>query len=182
MTIEDFRDGIRILILLQRVKDGGHNRPDYHAHKRLVNGREQYEKELDRLRQLRASKEDPSKWRIYSSVNRRNIEKGIRNFKQDMLEADYYDEASRHQFYMDITNRWHGAIMKPNTATEKRFLIDVDYNEGDSKDAAQTILELVTTILLDYPTTNGHHFIVEPYNPALTPELEVKKDALIYVE
>lgn len=182
MTKEDFRDGWRMLILLQRVKDGGHNRPDYHAKKIITNGVGEYEQALGVLRKTRAQAPDPELFRIYSSVNKRNIEKAIRYFKYDMLDADYYGDADRHKFYSDIKNRWTGAFMKPQARAETRFLVDVDYDEGDSKEETEHMLKQITTILLDYPTKKGHHFITEPFNPGLTPSLEIKKDALIWIE
>lgn len=177
------RYGHRVIMLIQRAKDGGHNRPDYHAHKLLVKDEGEYLSALANLRRVRDSKENPENWRIYANVNARNIEKAIRKFKFDMLEADYYDGFNRHRFYTDIENRWFGCVMVPSSRDETMFLIDVDYNHGEKyRDAKKILDEAGVEILFSYPTKNGRHIITEPYNPNLTPTLEVKKDALMFIE
>ena len=182
MTKADFKDGLRVVMLLLRAKNGGHNRPDYHVHRRITRNIEEYDAAVQELSTLRDTKEQPELWRIYSTLNRRNIEKAIRIFKTDQLEADYYDEESRHRFYIDIKNRWVGALMKPQSRAETFFLVDVDTNHGESIEAAEKTLHTVTDIFMGYSTPFGVHFIVKPYNHTLTPELEVKKDALMLVD
>lgn len=177
------RYGWRMILLIRRSKDGGHNRPDYHAHKILVKGEEEYLQALVKLREIRDTKDEPEKWRIYASVNARNIQKAIRKFKFDMLESDFYDEYSHNKFYVEIENRWHGAVMIPSSRDETMFLIDVDYNYGErARDVKQILKNAGVDILFSYPTRNGRHIITKPYNPNLTPTLEIKKDGLMYIE
>ena len=41
---------------------------------------------------------------------------------------------------------------------------------------------MMNKILLHYETPNGWHVITQPYNPELTKGLEIKKDALMFLE
>ena len=182
MKKEDFRNGYRVLMLHQRGKHGGHNRPDWHVIKRISTNEQEFEVQLNALRDMRQRAENSDLLRIYSCVNRRDIEKAIRQFKFEQLEADYYDSENRHKFYRDVKNRFISALMSPRSRAETHFLIDFDYEEDGEPDDARVELKNNTTILLEYDTPNGKHFITEPYNPNNTPELEIKKDALIFIE
>ena len=125
--------------------------------------------------------------RIYSCLNKRDIKKAIRGFKFKQLEADYYDEDSKNNFYLDIKNRWTSAIMKPASRAETRFLIDIDDIIGDKSDISfvdQYLEDIKVKVLLKYPTKNGWHIITEPFNPALWNGNfgEIKKDALLLLD
>lgn len=179
MKKENFRYGWRVIMLHQRNKEGRHNRPDYHSVKRISNSEDEFEEQLQELRKMKG---DTPNLRIYASVNARNIDDAIRKFKFEQLEADYYDDEQRYQWYKDIKNRWIGALMTLSSRAETHFLIDCDCNEGESSNETRVILGRSTNILLEYETPNGVHFITEPYNPNETPGLEIKKDALMYIE
>ena len=106
----------------------------------------------------------------------RDIDKSIREFKFRQLEADYYDVESRNAFYRDIKNRWISSIMAPRCRAETQFLIDVDFNvepivENKMEIVRGKLIELnlqnITKIIHEYPTKNGYHFIVQPFNPML---------------
>lgn len=182
MTKDDFRSGVRVLMLIQRTKEGGSNRPDYHAHKRISRNEEEFEIMKKELLEIK-SRDEAIPYRLYSSVNARDLSKAIRLFKQEMLDADYYDQESKERFYIDIKNRWFGCLMKHQSRSEKAFLIDVDKNEGDDLDVTLKMFDGIrNNILLVYPTPNGWHIITKPYNPELTKGLKIKKDALMLLE
>ena len=83
---DTFKDGVRLIMLTLRSKEGGKsNNPDRVARKRLSNGIEEFDKIVDEFIELSNNSKEPL--RIYSSVNKRDINKGIRNFKKLQLEA-----------------------------------------------------------------------------------------------
>ena len=109
--IEKFSDGIRMLMLCYRNKEGGEN-SDKHNVRKISRNKEEFFEIFREFQKIKESSQEPL--RIYSCVNCRNIEKAIMNFKREQLEADYYDKDSRDNFYFDIKNRWISSLMKPN--------------------------------------------------------------------
>lgn len=178
---DTFKDGIRLIMLTLRSKEGGKsNKPDRVAHKKLSNSIEEFDKIVDEFIELSNNSKEPL--RIYSSVNKRDINKGIRNFKKLQLEADYWDIESKNSFYLDIKNRWISCIMQPNAREETNFLIDIDGDILEYMKIKNHLIELKIDILLDYPTKNGFHIITKPFNPSLLSEVRedhIKKDGLI---
>ena len=183
-TFSDFMDGYRFIMLVHRNKEGGKsNRPQKNGVKRITKNREEFIEMLNELQKLKAESKVPM--RIYSCVNKRDIEKTIREFKRRQLDADYYDIESRHGFYLDIKNQWISSLMKPNSRAETKFLIDIDEEATNSIEIAKTLLEEIgVKIILRYPTKNGIHIITEPFNPNLfNSEFgEVKKDGLLLLD
>jgi hypothetical protein len=178
---DTFKDGIRLIMLTLRSKEGGKsNKPDRVAHKKLSNGIEEFNKIVDEFIELSNNSKEPL--RIYSSVNKRDINKGIRNFKRLQLEADYWDIESRNEFYLDIKNRWISSIMQPNCRENTNFLIDIDGDLKECLSVGEKLYELGVEVILDYPTKNGFHIITKPFNPSLLTEVRedhIKKDGLI---
>lgn len=180
---DTFKDGVRLIMLTLRSKEGGKsNNPDRVARKRLSNSIEEFDKIISEFEEL--SKKSNESLRIYSSVNKRDINKGIRNFKRLQLEADYWDIDSRNEFYLDIKNRWISSIMQPNCRENTNFLIDIDGDIDDYMRIKLNLLNLSIDIIFEYPTKNGFHIITKPFNPSLlTVERDhIKKDGMILLD
>jgi len=184
-TFSDFMDGTRMIMLLHRNKEGGEaNNPDRKSKRRISMNKEEFREILKEFLEMKEKSEIPL--RIYSCVNKRDFNKGIREFKRQALEADYYDTESRDRFYLDIKNRFLGSLMKPSSRAETKFLIDIDNIITNGKDWDISIVEnhlkeIGVKIILKYPTKNGIHIITEPFNPNLfNSEFgEIKKDGML---
>lgn len=171
----DFTDGVRVLMLTSRSKDGGVSTGTNRKAKKFVTTNpEEFAEALEILLGLQTEG-----YRIYSTVNSRNMELAIRRFKEVQLEADYYDESSRHSFYFDIKNRWISSLMKRSSKVESNFLIDIDENEGDSYRNIRAKIDEQTKILFDYPTKNGRHLVTKPFNPNLVQGVEINSDGML---
>ena len=176
----NFTDGVRMIMLTQRSKEGGKvTNPDKVSRRKISMNRQEFQEILEEFIKIKEKSSLPL--RIYSSINARDFEKGIREFKRQQLEADYYDEENKHRFYSDIKNRFLSSLMKPNSRKETRFLIDID--EIDDENWIRRILTFIgAKNLLEYKTKNGKHIITEPFNPSLALGIEVKKDALLLLD
>lgn len=178
----DFTEGCRVLYLIQRASDGGHtNNSKLRSY--ITKNNDEW---IEGLAKLLQEKEQYAELplRIYQSLNARNIEKGIRQFKQMQLDADYQDPDQRQWFYLDARNRIVSAIMRPNCADTSLFLIDVDTKDAQVFFSVKEYLSAINPQLFitSYETKNGYHIITNPFNPALLvlPEnCELKKDALM---
>jgi hypothetical protein len=160
---DEYKEGVRILMLTLRSKDGGKmNNPDRVAVKLVSRNREEFDKCFEKLLALRKGEE-----RIYSTVDQRSLTKGIRIFKYRQLDAEYFDKDSMESFYVDISNRWVSALQSPKARAECKFMVDVDYPKDDEEGIRQQIKDLDLTLLHEYNTKNGKHFILKPFNPKL---------------
>lgn len=177
-----FTDGVRVMFLIHRNKEGGETN-NTKVRKVITRDSEEFRLELIKLIDEKERSELP--YRIYSSVNARDIEKAIRQFKFEQLEADYYDDESRHGFYYDSKNRFVGALMTPSSRMKDQsyFIFDVDDEEGRDVmgDALSALGNCGANIVIQYKTKNGWHIVTEPFNPNTfsCPGVEIKKDGLL---
>lgn len=162
--MEEFKHyttGYRVLFLIHRNKEGGEtNNTKYR--KIITRNREEYKAALLGLLIEKSQTDIP--YRIYASVNERNINKAIRRFKYEQLEADYYDQIQKENFYLDLKNRFIGCLMQPPQRATSYFLFDVDNEEG--RDVMGETLQVLPNemILQTYPTKNGWHIITKPFD------------------
>lgn len=178
--IGEFSMGLRVLMLIQRASDGGHtNNSKLRSY--ISRNEEEWVRSFGKLLEEQSHYPDKA-LRIYQTLNRRDIEKGIRNFKGLQLDNDYADTEQCHWFYVDIKNRMVSCLMKPNAAASSYFLIDVDDKDPSRLKEVEDTLDLVTQRKLTYMTKNGFHIITNPYNPniiQLPDYAECKKDAMM---
>lgn len=174
-----FKWGVRVLLLMQRAKEGGHARTDRKATiKRIVEGQAQFNEALEELREM---------WheplRIYSTINTRSVDKAIRLFKYRQLDADYFDPTDRQAFYFDMENRWISCLKDGKAKTSSLFLFDHDNDPGVGLNRLLKKLDFLQVQIVDhYTTKNGQHIITGPFNPNLLEDWMkalLHKDALM---
>jgi hypothetical protein len=167
-------------MLCQRNKEGIDTTKTDRASKRKIStNREEFFQILKEFQEIKNKSDKPL--RIYSCVNRRDIEKGIMNFKREQLEADYYNKKDRDRFYIDIKNRWISSLMKQNARAETLFLLDID-SEEDEQLARRIIADNRIEIVAEYSTKNGKHIITKPFNPSIMPRIDIKKDGMLLLD
>jgi len=180
--LEFFSTGFRSILMIHRKKDGGLNRPDYHAYRKISRNSEEFFKCIKELEILR-EKINPL-YRIYCTVNERDINKAIMLFKHEIIDTETYNQEDKNRFYTDIQNRFFGLLQKPVCRKTKYFMYDIDVGEEiETKDDLYKITELIekhTDILKIRETQNGFHIITAPFNHTVI-DLEVKKDAITLI-
>lgn len=177
-----FTDDVRFLMLCHRSKEGGKNR-DRKQIKYITKNKDEFYNVLVEFLEIIKKSDKP--YRIYSSVNKRDINKAIRCFKTNQLEADYQNTENRDNFYYDIKNRWISSLMRPSSRAETNFIIDLDHKEPEALKAILERLCKITRSFFKYKTKNGWHIVSVPFNPALIDgvyEAEVKKDGLLLLK
>lgn len=177
---KDYTDGYRCLFLIHRNKEGGETNNTKYM-KVITRNSKEYLEELTKLVKFKnANPEIP--YRIYASVNERNIDKAIREFKHEQLEADYYDQVQKENFYLDVKNRFLGCLMQHGQRKTSLFMFDVDNEEG--RDVMGESLHAIPEehIIKTYPTKNGWHIITKPFNHTklkLPPGCTWQRDSLL---
>lgn len=179
----DFTDGCRMLILIERTKDGGHNKEERRTlQTRFTFSPEEYKQALKEMLLLKIINPE---CRLYASVNSRDVKKIIRQIEVELLECHYADDERAMFTYKKLIKSARHFVMQQACANEKLFIIDVDNEEGKDiyGEALQECERIGVDILKTYKTKNGWHFIVKPFNPALwLHKSEIKKDALILLD
>jgi len=132
-------------------------------------------------------------YRLYASVNARNVQKAHRVLQKDMIdwshEASTTGEAVTQMKRVD--HEWKSILQKPHSRDETRFLWDIDTTDNDK--ISQIEEELTEHIIMENPTPNGHHIITRPFNYTelssfdeehdkfYSADCELKKDDLMFV-
>lgn len=174
---ESFKEGIRILMLTLRSKEGGKtNLPDRSAKKMISRNPEEFDKCMQILMDRRVGME-----RIYSTVDERDIDNAIRIFKGRQLDADYFDRESHVSFYVDIWNRWISSLQSPRARKGCLFMVDVDDDKQEEDNIRKSIEAHGFNLIHEYPTKNGRHFILEPFNPNLVEFDCLKNHMMLWV-
>ena len=176
---KEFSAGYRVLFLIHRGKEGG-NANNTKFRKIITRNSEEWFEALKELIDIQMSSEIP--YRVYASVNERNFDKAIRQFKYEQLEADYYDQIQKENFYLDIKNRFIGCLMQPAQRKTSLFMFDVDNQEGRDVQGEALALLPNELIIKTYATKNGWHIITLPFDYtklSITGICEFKKDGLL---
>jgi len=174
---EIFTDGIRCILLIKRNKDGEEGNAQRKSIKRISEGSDEWKAIVLELRQLQESTHKG--YRIYSSVNKRDIHKAIHEFKRRQLENDRSLYFEWRSFYFDVKNRFFSCLMNPSCRMTNMFLIDCDTPE-EYKHAELQLRSSGLTIM-EYETKNGHHIITRPFNPNDYGNMQIKKDELLFI-
>jgi len=170
MTIEkikeifnDVSDGIRVVFLVHRSKEGGlNNTHKRHLKKFITTNSKEFFEAISELKEI--MDKDERTLRIYANLNSRDINKAIRLFKQRQLNSDYDPAERNQQFYLDIKNQFISCLMDKSARKTKNFLFDLDEIDDRGFHSIYNLIEKRTKILLHYPTKNGYHIITEPFN------------------
>lgn len=175
-----FTGGVRYLTLLHRSKDDG---PATEYKRRgayfVTHDESEYLDALVRLLTLKAVSSKP--YRLYASVNARNMKKAERAFKRDMLEVDFEDGENKEWFWKRLPSKWVSALMQPGARAQTMFMLDCD-GEGDvTAPALMWLAKNQIEVIKQYKTPNGWHIVTPPFNPNdfHAPGCEIKKDGLL---
>lgn len=180
-TFKDYTDGVRMLLMLERSKDGGHNKEERRVFETYTTfNSESFKEKLRNLLFLKYLSD--REVRIYLSLNPRNLKRIVRTIEESLLESHYCDEFNRDNIHKKVCGGQRHYIMQPSNAETKLFLLDIDdIDDSDEMGIAlQNISDAGVQELLRYRTKNGWHIVTKPFNPALwnKPE-QVKKDPLL---
>lgn len=174
---DGFTDGTRVLMLLVREKDGAsHNEYQRRCITEVTHTSEQFARHLEKMIYFSICSNEP--YRVYATLNSRNLRKAEHVLKTNMLSVDFADDENRSFFYERFEYRWHSALMQDASRKTKFFLLDVDDGIHDWNAVENACWDAQIEIVLKYRTKNGWHFITKPFNPALlTVPCDLKKDS-----
>lgn len=172
-----FKEGIRVLMLIDRGVQNSNKGSKRWINKIITDNPHEYNIAYDKLSRLQNYLNNPS-IRLYASINCRNLEKAINHFNHKQLDLI---GSEKSKFYTRINDSFCSCLMKPENRASNNFLLDIDTK--DTKEV-NSFLSNNRDIVMKYvyPTPQGWHYIVDPFNPRLCfdySSFEVKKDALM---
>lgn len=184
VEFDQFTDETRVLLLLQRAKEGGHNKEHKRRRARYVtHNPEQFKRALLELLILQETL--ATEYRIYLSASPRDVRKAEQEFKRLMLDVDFAEGENKRFFYEHLENKWISALMSTNPVKDRgTFILDVDDPEIPH-DLLGDVLKWCESngveILKQYRTKNGWHIVTKPFNRVLYPigYGEIKVDGLL---
>jgi len=166
--ISKFSDGVRVILVTNRK---GNEKFFISRHRQEFE--QKVKEEYEKLQ---------SGFRIYSNVNKRNLEKAIRLFKEQQLKADYIEQL-RKPFYTRIERYFISALSSPSSRDEKQFIIDIDDLSIENEIKNLMSMNNIKSIF-EYGTITGKHIVVEPFNVKLIPlsdKVHVLKDGMLLI-
>jgi len=177
---KEFTEGVNVLMLLHRKKDGG----DTAEHRRRLawyvtkdtNG---YVSALTKLMILKDG-HPKGDYRIYASANPRNVAKATRTLEERLLALHYDDGECRTNYQERLDKKWISCLMKDSNRDRSYFIWDIDENEGENNGEALRALA-DWDIIYQYKTKNGWHIITKPGNPEGIP-YDVNRDGLLLLD
>ena len=143
--------------------------------RQLIKPSDDYHLEVEKL--VNDISNEDGYWRIYRSVNKRDLNKAFKALQIEMINRGT-EIADR------IDGVWKSIIMKPENKAERLFLVDIDTkNEKILMDIISSLNPI--GIIENNETPNGYHIITKPFKPQLLQnfkDVEVKKDALFFIK
>lgn len=133
-----------------------------------------------------------TQYRIYISVNRRSLLKGMIEFQKRLLDAQFQLLNGNREIFTTIHrlgSEWKSILAQKECRNEKRFLFDVDFlnSTPDGIKAAEKFknsVDKVSTIVYFGLSKNGYALVTEPFDVRkveLPNEVELKNDAYLYM-
>ncbi len=157
---ESWTDGVRVLHLTGRNKDGASKRLIH----RVSSGPEKFIELMNELVSLARPGE-----RIYASASARDVRKASVLLKHRMVDNDLHQNPT--EFYEHLTSRWVSCLMDPTCQSPKKWMFDCD-DPGDFAKVMDEVRRLELKVYY-YNTKNGIHVMVHPFNKQLIKEVGV---------
>ena len=131
-------------------------------------------------------------FRIYVSVNRRSLMKGMQEFQKRMLDIQFDLLNGNDQAWTSVErlgSEWKSTLAKKKCRADRYFMYDIDLLndvEDDIEKVNDFVEEIKTHTKIKYfgKSKNGFVLVVDPFNPnliKLPKDIERKDDSYIYV-
>ena len=168
--IREYRDIVHLYLALQRPSKQGA------GHKRCIRSVIKHDDDLDVFEaKIRAI---GGEWRIYHTVNSRNVEKAYKWFMKYMI--DYPERASC------VDSIWRTALLQRECKVTKYFMLDIDTEEKVELSIIEgKILESGALVLRRIKSPSGWHYITEGFDTREIEKLDyvtLLRDGYYYIK
>lgn len=181
---------VKVLLLLPRKKENEKIATESMQHRKCFRKvwstpeeREVRIKELDAI----AGMYPEYKWRIYETVNFRDLRKAYYEFQHRIIDWQRSDKTNEMKWLHYYNSEWVSNLMRPESrAADSLFLIDKDDKKDLTSFEGIVLLNKGVEIVEKYETPNGMHYLVKPFDISgvmwSSWNAEVHKDGLKLIE
>lgn len=157
---------VKVLLLLPRKKENEDIATERMQHRKCFRKVWSTPEEREvRIKELRAiaGMYPEYKWRIYETVNWRDLRKAYFSFQNRVIEWQRNDTKGEMAWLQYYNSEWVSNLMRPESCAKDRlFLIDKDDKDNDK--LSRHLIELGVIGVDVYATPNGWHYIVKPFD------------------
>jgi len=127
-------------------------------------------------------------WRIYRTVNRRNVSKAMVHFTSKMVEELGKPWIGDTPKKRNVESLWRTVLLQPGNKAENKWLIDIDGSTSLFDEVFQILIAYGAPIVESGATPNGWYVITEKFDNRKFLEdvkglpVEIKHDALQFIE
>jgi hypothetical protein len=184
---------VYLLAVMARPKENAsvsHN--DTPMFREIVTREEKIKQKVSKLRAVargyEASEGEEFVYRLYGSVNARDVRKSMFQFQKEILDYEK-NIVSGHTESAEKVKRldkeWESVLQRDGNKEDQYFVIDVDEASRDAYECVLSKVEALTEVVFSLKTPNGFHIIVEPFNytelDAGDVDVEVKTDNFMFL-
>lgn len=183
-----------MLVLLARKKENAtqvESDKNKKAHRKTFTTLDEAEDILSEFERI-AALNPTVQYRIYISVNRRSLIKGLCEFNKKISDIQFALINGNREALTTIHrlgSEWKSVLCSKECRDEKNFLFDVDFvnNTVDGNQKALDFkeqLEKQTTVLYFGKSKNGFAIVTTPFDVRMVKmpkEVELKNDAYLYI-
>jgi len=132
-------------------------------------------------------------FRVYVSVNRRSLLKGMLNFQKRLLDFNKDAIQGNKEIWTPIAklgSEFKSVLAKIESRYDKYYMFDIDL-PNNASGAIETVRQFeehlndITDVVYSGRSKSGFAIVIKPCNPndiLMPPETELKKDAYLYVD
>jgi hypothetical protein len=132
-------------------------------------------------------------FRIYITVNRRSLMKGMINFQKRLLDFNTNIMNGNAEVWNPIAklgSEFKSTLAKKESKYDKNWMFDIDI-PNDEPEGQRIVnefgrkLSTITTVKYSGKTKSGFVIIIAPCNPSLIdmpPDTELKRDGYLYID
>ena len=141
-----------------------------------------------------STKKYPGVWRIYKSVNKRDVKKSELELVKTLIDK----HTTSINNIKPVPRLWKTILMQPRNKAERKYLIDID-----NVDIIDSVKEILTDYITNHnnsdqnkqlmnsfdtiKTPNGYHIIIEPFDVRILDhfsekDCSINKDGLLFIE
>jgi len=159
---------VKVLLLLPRKKENEEIATEQMQHRKCYRKvwstpeeREVRIKELEAV----ASLYPEYKWRIYETVNWRDLRKAYFEFEKRKLEWQRSDKTNEMKWLQYYNSEWVSNLMRPECKDKKEQLFIIDKDDRCLLDEFTDMMDdLKIEIVEAYITPGGYHYLVKPFD------------------
>lgn len=105
------------------------------------------------------------KWRIYETINWRNLRKAYFSFQQRILEWQRNDVKGEMEWLQHYNSEWVSNLMRPENKDKKDYCFLIDKDDTEDNNMFESLLDKMSIeIVKKYNTVNGVHYLVKPFD------------------